>query len=147
MVQRRADRHPPAAPSAARRTARSATCERNALRGPGYWRTDASLFKKLRARRAVSSSRCAIEAVNFFNHVNLGNPDSEIGVPGNPNANAGRITSTAYRRTRSAAQLPVRAEVSLLGVIGIRDAGRECPAFRVPRSASHVPRTDLVRPA
>jgi hypothetical protein len=37
-----------------------------------------------------------IEAVNIFNHVNLGNPDSEIAVPGNNNANAGRINSTAY---------------------------------------------------
>ena len=37
-----------------------------------------------------------IEAVNLFNHVNLGNPDSEVGVPGNPNPNAGRINSTAY---------------------------------------------------
>ncbi len=36
------------------------------------------------------------EVVNLFNHVNLGNPDSEIGVPGNLNPNAGRITSTAY---------------------------------------------------
>ena len=34
--------------------------------------------------------------MNLFNHVNLGNPDSEVGVPGNLNANAGRITSTAY---------------------------------------------------
>jgi hypothetical protein len=34
--------------------------------------------------------------VNIFNHVNLGNPDAEIGVPGNNNPNAGRITSTAY---------------------------------------------------
>jgi hypothetical protein len=37
--------------------------------------------------------------VNIFNHVNLGNPDSEIGVPGNDNPNAGRITSTAYGGT------------------------------------------------
>jgi hypothetical protein len=35
------------------------------------------------------------ESVNLFNHVNLGNPDSTIGVPGNPHPNAGRITSTA----------------------------------------------------
>jgi hypothetical protein len=28
--------------------------------------------------------------------VNLGNPDGEIGVPGNDNPNAGRITSTAF---------------------------------------------------
>ena len=31
----------------------------------------------------------------MFNHVNLGNPDSEVGVPGNLNPNAGRINSTA----------------------------------------------------
>ena len=37
-----------------------------------------------------------IEAVNLFNHVNLGNPDSEVGVPGNNNTNAGRINSTAF---------------------------------------------------
>ena len=36
-----------------------------------------------------------IESVNVFNHVNLGNPDSTIGVPGNDNPNAGKITGTA----------------------------------------------------
>ena len=36
-----------------------------------------------------------IESVNVFNHVNLGNPDGEVGVPGNDNPNAGRITGTA----------------------------------------------------
>ena len=36
-----------------------------------------------------------IESVNILNHVNLGNPNSEIGVPGNDNPDAGRITSTA----------------------------------------------------
>jgi hypothetical protein len=34
--------------------------------------------------------------VNLFNNVNLANPDSEVGVPGNPNPNAGRINSTAF---------------------------------------------------
>jgi carboxypeptidase family protein/TonB-dependent receptor-like protein len=68
---------------------------RNYLTGPAYWRTDASLFKKFRLRNAQELELRA-EAVNFFNHVNLGNPDSEIGVPGNNNPNAGRITSTAY---------------------------------------------------
>jgi hypothetical protein len=69
--------------------------KRNALRGPGYWRTDASIFKHFRA----SGNRLVevrAEAVNIFNHVNLGNPDSEVGVPGNNNTNAGRINSTAY---------------------------------------------------
>ena len=68
---------------------------RNYLRGPGYWRVDASLFKHVR----FAGSRdleLRVEVVNLFNHVNLGNPDSEIGVPGNLNANAGRITSTAF---------------------------------------------------
>ena len=69
--------------------------ERNALRGPGYWRTDASLFKNF----MVSGDRrleIRLEAVNIFNHVNLGRPDAEVGVPGTPNPNAGRITETAF---------------------------------------------------
>ncbi len=69
--------------------------KRNALRGPGYWRVDASLFKNF----AISDTRrleVRFEAVNIFNHVNLGFPDSEVGVPGTPNTNAGRITSTAF---------------------------------------------------
>jgi len=67
--------------------------ERNSLRGPGYWRVDASLFKNF----AMAKSRfiqVRIEAFNLFNHVNLGQPDTTIGVPGNLNPNAGRITST-----------------------------------------------------
>ncbi|MBA2602747.1 MAG: hypothetical protein H0U94_04100, partial [Acidobacteria bacterium] len=69
-----------------------------ALRGPGYWRTDASLFKHL-AFGADRGLELRLEVVNLFNTVNLGNPgnpESEIGVPGNLNANAGRITSTAF---------------------------------------------------
>jgi Carboxypeptidase regulatory-like domain/TonB dependent receptor-like, beta-barrel len=67
---------------------------RNQLRGPGFWQVDLSLFKSF----GFGSGRRAevrIESVNIFNHVNLGNPDSTIGVPGNDNPNAGRITSTA----------------------------------------------------
>jgi hypothetical protein len=71
---------------------------RNSLTGPGYWRTDASLFKRFTVGGA-KAFEFRIEAVNIFNNVNLGNPDSEIGVPGNLNANAGRITSTAYGGT------------------------------------------------
>jgi hypothetical protein len=36
-----------------------------------------------------------IESVNIFNKVNLANPDGQVGVPGNDNPNAGRITGTA----------------------------------------------------
>ncbi len=71
------------------------TMKRNSLRGPGYWRTDASIFKHFRLGGARGLEIRA-EAVNLFNNVNLGNPDSEIGVPGNNNTNAGRINSTAY---------------------------------------------------
>jgi hypothetical protein len=68
---------------------------RMALRGPGYWRTDASLFKHFRLGD-TRDLELRIEVVNLFNHVNLGNPDAEVGVPGNPNPNAGRINSTAF---------------------------------------------------
>ena len=72
--------------------------ERFSLRGPGYWRTDASVFKHINIG-GTREVEVRIEAVNLFNHVNLGNPDSEVGVPGNDNPNAGRINSTAYGNT------------------------------------------------
>jgi hypothetical protein len=68
---------------------------RNKLRGPGYWRTDASLFKKF----IFSETReleFRIESVNVFNHVNLGQPADFIGDPANPDSNAGVISSTAF---------------------------------------------------
>ena len=68
--------------------------ERNSLRGPGYWRVDASLFKNI-PLGGSKALQIRIESVNVLNHVNLGNPDSQVGVPGNNNPNAGRITSTA----------------------------------------------------
>src|SRR5262249_3347770 len=52
--------------------------KRNSLRGPGYWRTDASLFKKFKIYEN-HELEFRIESVNFFNHVNLGNPDGFIG--------------------------------------------------------------------
>ena len=59
----------------------------------GFWNVDASLFKRFAFNR--TSLELRLEAVNVFNHVNLGNPDTTIGVPGNDNPNAGRITSAA----------------------------------------------------
>ena len=95
VVQHRADRRHPAAHSAAPRAGTFGDLPRNSLRGPGYWRTDASLFKHFRSAPAADVE-LRIEVVNLFNHVNLGNPDSEVGVPGNANTNAGRINSTAF---------------------------------------------------
>ncbi|MEP7336373.1 MAG: TonB-dependent receptor, partial [Acidobacteriota bacterium] len=72
---------------------------RNALRGPGYWRTDASLFKKFKLGE-TSELQFRIESVNLFNHVNLGNPDSFVGsfdATGklNVSPSLGRIYTTA----------------------------------------------------
>src|SRR5262249_27307276 len=82
----------PAPPRPPRRTFR--TPRRNPVTGPGYWRVDASLFKRIAlAKRAALELR--VEAVNVFNHVNLGYPDRLLGVPGSDNPNAGRISQTA----------------------------------------------------
>jgi outer membrane receptor protein involved in Fe transport len=67
---------------------------RDELRGPGFWQVDMSLFKNFNIGQG-RRFEVRIESVNIFNHVNLGNPDGNIGVPGNDNPNAGRITSTA----------------------------------------------------
>jgi hypothetical protein len=72
--------------------------KRNALRGPKYWRTDASLFKKFHFTE-TKELEFRIETVNLFNHVNLDQPDSFIGDPANPNAHAGVISSTAFGGT------------------------------------------------
>jgi hypothetical protein len=66
---------------------------RNAVRGPGFWNVDASLFKRFDIKSVDLEFR--IEAQNVFNHVNLGNPDGTVGIPGNDNANAGFITGLA----------------------------------------------------
>jgi hypothetical protein len=68
--------------------------ERGSLIGPGFWNVDASLFKRFRFTDRTHLE-LRLEAQNVFNHVSLGNPDTQIGVPGNDNPNAGRITSTA----------------------------------------------------
>jgi carboxypeptidase family protein/TonB-dependent receptor-like protein len=79
---------------------------RNAFRGPGYWRTDASLFKRMRFTE-TKELEFRIEAVNFFNHVNRGNPDAGLGTfadpstntLANPNSAFGVISATAYDGT------------------------------------------------
>ena len=74
--------------------------ERNAMRGPGYWRTDASLFKKFRLAE-TKELEFRVESVNVFNHVNLGAPDSSIGSFDqsgklNVSPTLGRIFTTAF---------------------------------------------------
>ena len=80
---------------------------RHALRGPGFWNVDASLFKKFRLG-GQSNIELHVEAQNVFNHVDLGNPDAEIGVPGNLNSHAGFISGTAANWNPRNLQFAVR---------------------------------------
>ncbi len=69
--------------------------KRNELSGPTFFQTDASLFKRASLTETVSLE-FRVEVSNLFNHVNLGLPDANIGVPGADAPNAGRITSTQF---------------------------------------------------
>ncbi len=63
---------------------------RNTLRGPHYFNTDASLFKKFQ----ISENKkleFRVESFNLFNHVNLGQPDSCVDC----GSNAGHINGLA----------------------------------------------------
>jgi hypothetical protein len=71
---------------------------RNALRGPGYWRTDASLFKNFIFREDLRL-QFRVEVVNLFNHNNWDLPQGNIGNPASPNSNAGQVTANAYGGT------------------------------------------------
>ncbi len=62
---------------------------RNTMLGPGWFNTDASFFKNFAVTEKVRAQFRA-EAFNFFNHVNLGNPDGCVDC-----GNAGRIFSLA----------------------------------------------------
>jgi outer membrane receptor protein involved in Fe transport len=82
---------------------------RNQLHGPGFWNVDASLFKRFRLTGSANLE-FRVEAQNVFNKVNLGQPDGEIGVPGNNNANAGKITGTAPNWNPRNVQFALRFE-------------------------------------
>jgi len=81
--------------------------ERNSLTGPGFWNVDASLFKRFHVKDS-SSLEFRIEVVNLFNHVNLGQPNNTVGVPGDPRPSAGRITSTAAQNQMRNLQFALR---------------------------------------
>ena len=57
--------------------------KRNALRGPGFYQTDASLFKKVNFTETMGLE-FRFEVSNLFNVVNLGQPDAFLGDPANP---------------------------------------------------------------
>lgn len=54
---------------------------RNAVRGPGFQRTDLSLFKNIRGFGEGHQIQLRVEAFNVFNHVNYNQPGNFIGTP------------------------------------------------------------------
>ncbi len=80
---------------------------RNALRGPGFWNVDASLFKTFDIKDRTNLE-FRVEVQNLFNHVNLGNPNAEIGVPGNDNPRAGFINGVAPNHVQRNLQFALR---------------------------------------
>ena len=72
--------------------------ERNALRGPGYWRTDASLFKNFTLSGDAHGWRCGSRRSTCSTTSTWAIPDAEVGVPGN----AEHERRPHHRRRRSA---------------------------------------------
>lgn len=69
-------------------TAEPADQPRNAVRGPGFARTDLSLFKNV-ALGGEQRLQFRVEAFNLFNQTRFGQPGNQIGTP-----NFGRITTS-----------------------------------------------------
>ena len=73
--------------------------KRNALRGPGFWQTDASIIKRF-AINETMNLEFRMEIQNLFNTVNLGQPNSDYATVnsatsnGSTNANFGTISNT-----------------------------------------------------
>ncbi|HEX8139237.1 MAG TPA: TonB-dependent receptor [Pyrinomonadaceae bacterium] len=61
---------------------------RNSLRGPAFWQSDLSIFKRFGLTEGTKLEFRA-ESFNIFNHVNLGLPNSTV-----DNPDVGKITST-----------------------------------------------------
>jgi outer membrane receptor protein involved in Fe transport len=66
--------------------------ERGILRAPAFWNVDLGLQKNVPLRNGRQQLQVRLEAFNVFNHINDGNPNTEVG-----NANFGRITSMSSR--------------------------------------------------
>jgi outer membrane receptor protein involved in Fe transport len=69
-------------------TAEPGTTPRNSARGPGFARTDLSLFKNIDLPRS-HRVQLRLETFNLFNQTRFGQPSGQIGTP-----NFGRLTSS-----------------------------------------------------
>jgi hypothetical protein len=76
--------------------------KRNALRGPGFWQTDASIIKRF-AFDETKNLELRMEVQNLFNHVNLGQPESFAG-----SGNFGKINGTNGNAVQRNVQFALR---------------------------------------
>ena len=87
--------------------------KRNALRGPGFWQTDASIIKRF-AINETMNLEFRMEVQNLFNTVNLGQPNSDYATVtsansnGSSNSNFGTIGNTNNNAVQRNVQFAVR---------------------------------------
>src|SRR5207244_13019851 len=72
---------------------------RNAFRGPHYWQTDLSLTKNFTFTERLRGS-FHWEMFNFFNHVNLGQPNTCVDCSIGTGGTSGKIEGTAFGSTQ-----------------------------------------------
>ncbi|MBI1764778.1 MAG: TonB-dependent receptor, partial [Acidobacteria bacterium] len=75
------------------------TSGRNAFRGPWYWQTDLSLTKSLIVTERIRGT-FHWEMFNFFNHVNLGQPNTCVDCSLGTGGTSGKIEGTAFGSTQ-----------------------------------------------
>jgi hypothetical protein len=85
------------------------TSGRNAFRGPRYWQTDLSLTKNFAFTERFRGS-FHWEMFNFFNHVNLGQPNSCVDCSIGANGTSGKIEGTAFGSTQRRMQFGLRLQ-------------------------------------
>lgn len=82
---------------------------RNAFRGPRYWQTDLSLTKNFTFTERIRGS-FHWEMFNFFNHVNLGQPNTCVDCSTGANGTSGKIEGTAFGSTQRRMQFGLRLQ-------------------------------------
>jgi outer membrane receptor protein involved in Fe transport len=83
------------------------TSERNQFRGPRFWQTDLALQKNFAITERVRGS-FHWEMFNFFNHVNLGQPDTCVDCSLGATGSAGKINGTAFGAIQRQMQFGLR---------------------------------------
>ena len=98
---------------------------RHQLRGPGFWQADVSFFKNFWLGQAAPVE-VRVEAVNIFNHVNLGNPMADR------RARQRQPECRPHHETAGlpAAELPVRVPLHVLIAAAGLTAGLRAPVGR-----------------